>query len=152
MAPRLAVAEIALEWNVFCQLDHVELEPREGLAILRIVQESIANVLKHARASRLTVTIEATATFLRVKIADDGVGFVPGAARGRGLPWEWHLLLRQHFSNAGHLAYIRSERHFSRFQGVLHSLGICNERDRRAARQSMSKPRPMFRRAKAREN
>lgn len=89
MAPRLAVAGITLDWRVACPGETLELEPREGLAVLRIVQEGIANVLKHAGASQLAVTIDASADTLNVRIADDGKGFAvaahESAPTGRGL-------------------------------------------------------------------
>jgi signal transduction histidine kinase len=43
-------------------------------AICRIVREALANVVKHARASRATVTLTRDRT-VRVCIEDDGVGF-----------------------------------------------------------------------------
>jgi signal transduction histidine kinase len=48
-------------------------------ALYRIVQEALTNVVKHARASRATVTLIRDAT-VRVCIEDDGVGF--GASAG----------------------------------------------------------------------
>ncbi len=86
MEPRLAAAGIALDWRVATASDAIPIEPREGLALLRIMQEAIANVLKHAGASRLSVTVREEAGALDIAVADNGRGFDPGAAgRGRGL-------------------------------------------------------------------
>lgn len=86
MAPRLAAAGIELDWQVSCPADSLELEPREGLAVLRIVQEAISNVLKHAGASRLAVTIDGSERALEIRIVDNGRGFTQGACGpGRGL-------------------------------------------------------------------
>ena len=52
------------------------------LQLVRIVQESLTNVRKHARASKARVDIRREATTLVVTIADDGVGF-NAAARAR---------------------------------------------------------------------
>jgi PAS domain S-box-containing protein len=41
----------------------------------RVVQEALTNAAKHARATRVTVSVESTATSLRVEIEDDGRGF-----------------------------------------------------------------------------
>lgn len=41
----------------------------------RVVQEALTNAAKHARASRVVVSVEATPTSLRVEIEDDGRGF-----------------------------------------------------------------------------
>lgn len=86
MAPRLAAAGIELDWQVSCPADSLELDPREGLSVLRIVQEAISNVLKHAGASRLTVSIDAGERALEIRIADNGRGFAEDTSGpGRGL-------------------------------------------------------------------
>jgi PAS domain S-box-containing protein len=41
----------------------------------RVVQEALTNAAKHARANRVTISVEATATSLRVEVEDDGRGF-----------------------------------------------------------------------------
>ncbi len=48
--------------------------------LYRIVQEGLANVIKHARASNASVTITATEGEVSIEIADDGRGFVPPAS------------------------------------------------------------------------
>jgi signal transduction histidine kinase len=45
--------------------------------IYRLTQEALTNVVKHARAGRATVTIEATQARARVQVSDDGGGFDP---------------------------------------------------------------------------
>jgi len=50
-------------------------------AVFRIIQESLVNVGKHARASRVKVSIERANGVLTVGVHDDGVGFVAAAAR-----------------------------------------------------------------------
>jgi signal transduction histidine kinase len=52
-----------------------------GLAAYRIVQESLANVQRHARAGGVTVTLDRAQEALVVEVADDGVG--PPPADGR---------------------------------------------------------------------
>jgi two-component system sensor histidine kinase DegS len=41
----------------------------------RVVQEALSNAVKHARASRVEVRIDATTGILRVEVVDDGRGF-----------------------------------------------------------------------------
>jgi PAS domain S-box-containing protein len=41
----------------------------------RVVQEALTNAAKHARAGRVIVSVETTATSLRVEVEDDGRGF-----------------------------------------------------------------------------
>lgn len=47
------------------------------LQLIRIVQEALANVRKHAAAKKATVTVEANPGRLKVTVQDDGVGFRP---------------------------------------------------------------------------
>ncbi len=47
-------------------------------ALYRISQEALNNIVKHARAGRVELSLEERAAELVLKIADDGVGFDPG--------------------------------------------------------------------------
>ena len=55
----------------------VTLSPERTLAVYRVTQEALTNAAKHAEAQRVTVTVSATETELRVQIVDDGRGFAP---------------------------------------------------------------------------
>jgi signal transduction histidine kinase len=54
------------------------LTPNAQLQVLRIVQESLANIRKHANATRASLAIVQTASTLRITIEDNGAGFKPG--------------------------------------------------------------------------
>jgi signal transduction histidine kinase len=43
--------------------------------VLRIGQEALTNIAKHARASRVTIQFDFSATMLALRIEDDGAGF-----------------------------------------------------------------------------
>jgi signal transduction histidine kinase len=60
-----------------------DLPPAVDLACYRIVQESLTNVVRHAGASRATVTVAADGDTLVVEVSDDGTG-APGAGNGNG--------------------------------------------------------------------
>jgi signal transduction histidine kinase len=47
-------------------------------ALYRIVQEALANVVKHARARRAGITIARREGWVAVRVEDDGVGFPAG--------------------------------------------------------------------------
>ena len=51
------------------------------VAIFRILQEACSNTCKHARATRLSILLEADAESIRLTVADDGVGFTTGPVR-----------------------------------------------------------------------
>ena len=56
------------------------------VALYRIAQEGITNVLRHSDADHATVTLSSTGTSLRLSIEDDGRGFLEGAdTAGHGL-------------------------------------------------------------------
>lgn len=55
----------------------VRLSPELEALAYRLVQEAFANVLKHARAERVKVSLDAADGYLRCEVADDGAGFDP---------------------------------------------------------------------------
>ena len=63
--------------------DAIHLRPTHELQLVRIVQEALTNVRKHARASQATVEIRRDGQSIVATITDDGVGF-KAAARARG--------------------------------------------------------------------
>jgi signal transduction histidine kinase len=89
MQPRLKAAGITLHWETQALSNHLPLRPQDQLPVLRIVQESLTNALKHANAKTITVEASNTATELFMRIEDDGQGFDVAAATegatGKGL-------------------------------------------------------------------
>jgi signal transduction histidine kinase len=62
------------------------IQPEAEFALLRAVQEALANVAKHARASRVGLTISYMENEVALDVRDDGVGFDPVVSdRGFGL-------------------------------------------------------------------
>jgi two-component system, NarL family, sensor histidine kinase DevS len=57
--------------------DGTRLDPEVETAIYRVVQESLANVIRHARASRVEVEVAQSGPEIRIAVRDDGVGFDP---------------------------------------------------------------------------
>jgi Signal transduction histidine kinase len=60
----------------------VSLSPRAEVHLIRVVQEALTNVRKHASATSVTVSISGTHSTTSFVIADDGVGFDPAATEG----------------------------------------------------------------------
>ena len=58
----------------------------EYLHVMRIVQEAVTNVVKHADAKVVTVSTARAADGIRIEIRDDGRGIEAGAGSGRGVP------------------------------------------------------------------
>jgi signal transduction histidine kinase len=88
---RLEAAGVSLVWVMDEQLPLLPwLSPPDALQVLRLVQEVLTNVLKHARAQRVQMALHSPdGQTVELRIEDDGVGFdteaEPGPGRGRGL-------------------------------------------------------------------
>ena len=61
------------------------LQPGLHEALYRIAQESLNNVVRHARATRAWVVLEHTGGHVRLVVGDDGLGFDPTVARASHL-------------------------------------------------------------------
>jgi glucose-6-phosphate-specific signal transduction histidine kinase len=53
------------------------LHPEVEVTLLRVAQEALANVAKHADASRAGVTLSHMEDVVSLDVRDDGAGFVP---------------------------------------------------------------------------
>lgn len=60
-----------------------ELDSDVELVIYRVAQEALTNALRHAQAEQVLLALTATATGVRLTVADDGRGAVPEQAMGR---------------------------------------------------------------------
>ena len=60
------------------------LTSTEATQLLHIAKEAMSNCLRHASASGITVSLQAVSGGIRLEIGDDGVGFDPATAGGRG--------------------------------------------------------------------
>ncbi|HEV2258254.1 MAG TPA: sensor histidine kinase [Streptosporangiaceae bacterium] len=85
------------------------LPPEVELGAFRIAQEAVSNVIRHAGARKLVLTLAFEAPVLRLRVADDGCGFDPGTvnrpspSRGLGM-----LSMRERAEIAGGRLTIRS--------------------------------------------
>jgi signal transduction histidine kinase len=86
LQPRLEAAGVKLVWDAGEAPPLAWLDQRHALHILRILQEAIANILKHAGAREVTVAVRHEGERVLVRVRDDGRGFDPTLpSRGRGL-------------------------------------------------------------------
>lgn len=71
-------SNVAVELEVDVDRPGRERLPRDlEVAIYRIVQEALTNVVKHADATRVSVTVHASEKGIEASITDDGAGHVP---------------------------------------------------------------------------
>ncbi|MGE8201554.1 MAG: sensor histidine kinase, partial [Variovorax sp.] len=91
LEPRLEGTGVSLRWEVQELPALGWLDPSSALHILRIVQESISNILRHTRATEIRVGTSLEGAGVQVTIEDNGQGFdvqkvmANPSASGRGL-------------------------------------------------------------------
>lgn len=64
----------------------VPLQPARETALLRVLQEALANVRRHARATAVTVTLSYMDGLVVLDVQDDGVGFAPARGTTQAVP------------------------------------------------------------------
>ena len=84
--------DFARRWSVPCRIDasddEITLSELQSTTVFRVIQESMTNVARHARAREVTISLHASEHQLQVVVRDDGLGFDPvavGKSRGFGL-------------------------------------------------------------------
>jgi signal transduction histidine kinase len=61
------------------------IPPEVERALFRLAQEALANVSKHAEAKHVEITLVCTGSAITMEVVDDGRGFDPASAAGKGL-------------------------------------------------------------------
>lgn len=78
------VREAGFHVDIHVEGDRPPLSPGVDLSAYRIVQEALTNVVKHARAATVEVTVRYAQDFVQVEVHDDGRPF-ESAGGGNGL-------------------------------------------------------------------
>lgn len=60
-------------------IENESVHPNQSLALYRIIQEALANIKQHARASHVMVSLIRLDGTLDLSVEDDGIGFSPSA-------------------------------------------------------------------------
>jgi len=82
----LDASGLASSWQTEAEGEPVELAPHVSLQLLRIVQEALTNILKHAAARTVAVRLHTDARVIVIEVSDDGHGMHrTGAVAGRGM-------------------------------------------------------------------
>jgi len=108
-ALRLYAERFSVRTGITIKILGKELTPRLPSAmetiLFRIAQEALTNVAKHARASKVNITLEEAAGMVQITIVDNGKGFDPAAFRQRGDTPGWGLITMKERAIAlgGHL-------------------------------------------------
>lgn len=82
------VADFARRTGIACELaddgDDHRIDDHSATAFFRILQESLNNVARHARASKVRIDLHQHAGMLTMTIRDNGVGMQPGSRNRHG--------------------------------------------------------------------
>jgi signal transduction histidine kinase len=83
MAARLSHSGVTFDWRCQLPMPAPSLDARRLLSLHRLLQEGIANVLRHAGASHieLVAVMEGEGNIV-IMLSDDGAGFDPANAKG----------------------------------------------------------------------
>jgi len=66
--------------DVSLRVDDVDGASDDAVALVwRVAREGVRNAVRHARGTALDVSVQRNRSHLELRVADDGVGFVPGA-------------------------------------------------------------------------
>jgi signal transduction histidine kinase len=82
---QLLAAGIHPAWTIDVPDDALDVSPHAALQLLRIAQEALTNVLKHARATRVEVRLRQAGDRLELEVQDDGCGAPASGDSGRGI-------------------------------------------------------------------
>jgi signal transduction histidine kinase len=80
------LSDIPVELNIASEADGLPLTAEMELQLLRIVQESLTNIRKHAAGTHASVNLQLANGILELTICDDGVGFESGPSRATRWP------------------------------------------------------------------
>ena len=72
-----------IKFKVTCSLE-APLTPELQTQLYRIVQESVSNILKHAKATTASIELQSSPVGITLRVIDDGIGF-DAAAIGSGM-------------------------------------------------------------------
>jgi signal transduction histidine kinase len=75
-------ARTGIEVVMEISIDGAPIPDDLGSSAFRILQESLTNVARHARAKRVTIRLEQTPTLLTLEVADNGIGCSSGCFEG----------------------------------------------------------------------
>jgi len=82
------MSDFVIELDMDHGIDGLTMNAEIELQLMRVIQEALSNVRKHASAASARVNLELTASELVITIHDDGVGFSP---------WTWPGDQQAHF-------------------------------------------------------
>ncbi|HET7034827.1 MAG TPA: GAF domain-containing protein [Thermomicrobiaceae bacterium] len=101
---------VVVRWSTEpAQSFRLGLSPMAELQLLRIIQESLANVRKHAQASQVEIRLRLADEVVDVTVNDNGIGFAPAAPGRTGVPRFGLATMHERAESVGGSVEIRSQ-------------------------------------------
>ena len=85
----LAKSDLEIELQVM-GIEEIQLSSQVEITIYRIIQESLTNIIKHAKASRVNILLEHQGDKIFLVVGDNGIGFNQETIRKKSLEYK-HL-------------------------------------------------------------
>ncbi|RYF16087.1 MAG: hypothetical protein EOO30_12245 [Comamonadaceae bacterium] len=82
---QLVACGIRPRWEIAVPDEDLQVSPHAALQLLRVAQEALTNVVKHAHASAVDVRLRLAGTELELEVRDNGVGAACGDTSGHGV-------------------------------------------------------------------
>jgi signal transduction histidine kinase len=102
-------SEIDTRLEVSDEVERSLLQPTAEIQLMRIIQESLTNVRKHASATRANVQFALRSGALHVNIVDDGKGFIPTVRARAGWPKFGLQTMRERAESVGGTFELKSD-------------------------------------------
>ncbi|MBI3913395.1 MAG: GAF domain-containing sensor histidine kinase [Chloroflexi bacterium] len=83
------------------EMNHAQFPLSVQAQLVRVVQEALSNVRRHARARSASVVLARAGEFAQITIEDDGVGFDPNHLLARPLPHVGLCSMRERVESVG---------------------------------------------------
>jgi signal transduction histidine kinase len=84
------------------KLEEVKLPEKISLALFRVITQLVANTIKHANASEITLDFKMAAHLLLISYSDNGKGFDLDASKDKGGMGMQNIQSRLQMANAGY--------------------------------------------------
>ena len=102
------LSNLYVELEVCPEVDLIELSTEIKLQLLRIVQEALNNIRKHAQATQVSVTLDCDEELLELRITDNGCGFDLSAVEAQKLPRFGLGSMRERAASIGGTFYLET--------------------------------------------
>lgn len=82
---QLVACGIRPRWEIAVPDEDLQVSPHAALQLLRVAQEALTNVVKHAQATAVDVQLRLAGAQLELEVRDNGVGAPPQQGAGHGV-------------------------------------------------------------------